>query len=246
MGLNNKEKTSRSPQPIEVVIVPRDKERGHVLVLMLAVICLFIALYFTATSENAQPNKTSSDEQRMQASTQIIHYSSLVEAAVRRAVEKGASVEDLIFATPDKFEENCTGDNESLCVFHEAGGEMDVSGYDFKAGEWYYNANYEVESFEKSVQNDPQGNDLMLFYTGVSSSMCDFINQRLLHNAHLSVKQDLDVATPSMAYAGYEVPSEMEILRIAGADKTPRMGCFVDNGGKPGAENIYFHVLYAR
>lgn len=231
----------------------RQGERGNVLFLILIAVALFAALSYAVTQSTRSGSGDASSETSLISSAQLTQYPAGIRTAIVRMIIGGVQVEDLHFNPPSDFG-NLPVNGERFGVFHPQGGgaistlapsEVLAPG---ATGQWYFNANGQIEGIGLSDPANGNANDLIAFLPGISSSVCRKINQELGIG---DVTPAGPAYTPSAA-GDYMDDSYTFPVGGDGADFTignaatdefenQPFGCY-ENGGT----YVYYHVLVER
>lgn len=223
-------------------------ESGNVLFLILIAVALFAALSYAVTQSTRGGGGSSDSETTLINSAQITQYPASVRTAVVRMIIAGVAIDTLEFNPPADFDD-CSGApaTHSFCVFHPDGGgatyvqapnTLMVSG---TPGIWHFNGEFEIVDVGTSSAGSFDGNEIMAFLPGITSTLCDRINKELgisgdtqtNTNATSSYTADMDdtYALPTTEF----VLGDADTIALQGQP----FGCFRNQSG----DYVYYHVL---
>ncbi|MCM2343576.1 MAG: hypothetical protein NDJ24_03370 [Alphaproteobacteria bacterium] len=228
----------------------RSGEEGNVLFLILVAVVLFAALSYAVTRTSSNNSGTVDNEKDKIAAAQMIQYPAGLRSTILRMEIGGTSAEDLRFDSPADF---TNLSNLSVLVFHPqgGGGTFVQSPPDLMAGEvsgnWYFNAEFEIENLGLNHGGQDIGNDIVAFLPGVKRGICMSVNEDLGVGSIPQVSADVSGAYMMQMIDGYSFPAGEVILGTAGANGSDLLtgqpfGCFQNSTG----EYVYYHVLADR
>lgn len=251
---------------MNIVSTPNERhgERGNVLFLILIAVALFAALSYAVTQSSRSGGGDAGKETNLVNSAQITQYPSGIRTAIVRMIISGADINELEFNPPSAFDvlSDTTG---KLSVFHPAGGGAtysvpppDIMNVASATKEWFFNGENQIADIGTTNSAGPihATADVIAFLPGVTSSVCNKLNESL----------GLSATTPPIA-TGVVFNKNMEsvpganryicagpggacdgvtIGNASGASELngKPFGCF-SNGGTP-ATLVYYHVLVER
>ena len=170
------------------------RESGNVLFLILIAVALFAALSYAVTSSTNSGGGNANEENNLVTSASIAQIPVQMKTAIiRQMVSKNvvnpdatgdlaADASGLLFDKPP-FTGVATADEYRL-VFHPNGGGASyapatvglITGAD---GEWVFTKAYEIENVGSTTNADLAGNEIIAFLPGITSSVCDKINEEV-------------------------------------------------------------------
>ena len=236
----------------------RDGEQGNVLFLILIAVALFAALSYAVTQSSRSGGGDAGRETNIVSGAQVTQYPAGVRTSIlRMIVSNNADQTTLEFNSPSAYSD-CTA-GFARCVFHPTGGgatyvlapgEVMTSG---NPTAWVFNGENEIFNVGTSVGGDGQTaatSDVIAFLNGVSTNVCERINERLglptdlttvVETAAIDTTTQMvnpDGATPTSIGFGGGTIGEGGAVDLNGQP----FGCFRDSGGN----NVYYHVLIER
>ncbi|MEM9468899.1 MAG: hypothetical protein AAF988_01935 [Pseudomonadota bacterium] len=158
-------------------IYSKQTEQGNVLFLILIAVALFAALSYAVTQSTRSGGGSAERETSILNSAAMTQYPASLRTSLVRMVLAGTSVSALEFNSPSDFG-SLTSDSNGVfhpngggAVFQQAQGDLMDNG---AQGTWTFNANFNVPQIGLSTESD--GNDIIAFLPGVSSSICERVN----------------------------------------------------------------------
>lgn len=231
----------------------RKGERGNVLFLILIAVALFAALSYAVTQSSRSGGGDANKETNLVNSAQLTQYPAGVRTAiVRMIISNNVAVSELEFNPPSDFgagkdiDDTLSPTKPSVlhAVFHPLGGGATYtqSPADVMAssqpGTWHFSQEFNIPNVGTTQ------NDLIAYLSGVSSSVCDKINEQLGISStpvlaavvvdsvdQISDGTDQDVPVVTAAAADTDIG--------AGVDGQP-FACFRNGAAGP---YVYYHVL---
>lgn len=217
-----------------------DSESGNVLFLILIAAALFAALSYAVTTSSCGGGGGMDRENRMISTAQLTQYSNLIAVAVRRLV---------INALPYNLQFNPPSDFGSVtmpefAVFHPQGGNVP---YVTIHGDWYFNAEFEVDHLGTSVPNSSDGNEIIAFLPGLTMVDCQEVNHRRGIETIPNTTIDFSPFYTQIMDHDYTIPGNEIVIGVSGGNGTDALtgrdfGCFQNQGG----DYVYYHVLLER
>jgi hypothetical protein len=238
----------------------RTNEQGNVLFLILIAVALFAALSYAVTQSTRSGGGSADRETSILNSAAMTQYPASLRTSLVRMILAGTSVDALEFNPPSEFGSLTSN---AVGVFHPlgGGGVFQSAQSDLMAngnqGTWVFNANFNVPQIGLSSVGD--GNDVIAFLSGVSTSICERINTEFnivtgncVLNGNIptllsaSTAAELDtLMDDSYVFATETADSELLEGNDSGgtciAYSGQPSGCFHD-----GTENVFYSILLER
>jgi len=224
-------------------------EKGNVLFLILIAVALFAALSYAVT-QSTRDGGDSTEETALINTAQLIQYPTGIRNSILRMRISGVTDSELEFNPPSNFA-SLTSSN--VAVFHPSGGGATYTlapGALMANGNpvaWVYNAQNQIDLIGTTNLGGPDTStvDVVAFLVGISTSICQKVNQ------------ELGLPKAPVSETGIDVTTLMEDgigICDGGCDGTigdegtngdtlegKAFGCFSQGG-----QNIYFHALIER
>lgn len=223
-----------------------NNQKGNVLFLILIAVALFAALSYAVT-QSSRSGGDAGRETNLINSAVLTQFPAAVRTSVLRLVIDGVSPERQQFNGPE-----VAGFTERLAVFHpEGGGSIfqqapgDVMA-DGQPGDWTFNMEFEVTGLGSSVAGF-DGNELIAFLSGVTSDVCEKINDEaavtgIPVTANLSASYNINQIH---SYNSLTTAGNVDLDSTAGGDFHGRaFGCFQNQNTS--GEFVFYNVLYER
>ncbi|MCB9990621.1 MAG: hypothetical protein H6867_04465 [Rhodospirillales bacterium] len=228
----------------------RRGERGNVLFLVLIAVILFAALSYAVTRSTRQPNGRDDGIDRIVVA-ELSQYPATVRMGVTMMTVENVAPEELAFNAPADF-----GDLSRVeaGVFHPGGGGIAYQMASAAAmesgapGQWFFNAEFEIEYLGLEVSSDFAGNDIVAFLPGVKRGVCSKVNDHIgISPAIPDISVDLSGRYRSVMDEASVLPGDEVVLGAAGGNGSDILSgqpfaCFRNNGG----EYVYYQVLVER
>lgn len=234
----------------------RDGERGNVLFLILIAVALFAALSYAVTQSSRSGGGDAGKETNLVNSAQLTQYPAGIRTAIVRMIIGGADINSLEFNPPSAFG-TLTDTSGVLGVFHPAGGGAtyseapgDVMSGSSTGGEWKFNGENQIADVGTTDASGPTPAtaDIIAFLPGVSSAVCNKLNDELglpatPPTAVTSVQytDNMDSTNPGICDATCNGGSIGDPSATDSALDGQPFGCFDDGGTL-----VYYHVLVER
>ena len=228
----------------------RTGEHGNVLFLVLIAVILFAALsYAVVGSTRNQGNNN--DGVTTIGTAELNQYPASLRLVTMTMRLDGVDVDQFEFNPPSNF---ATLTSAQVGIFHPQGGGASYQNASPSVmesgaqGQWFFNAEFEIENLGLSVGASSQGNELVAFLPGVKESVCAKVNDRVgLSTAIPDSSADLSANYRVNMDDAYSLPASETVLGVAGGNGTDILSgqpfaCFRNNGG----EYVYYQVLVER
>ncbi len=231
-------------------------ESGNVLFLILIAVALFAALSYAVTQSSRSGGGDAGKETNLVNSAQLTQYPSGIRTAIVRMIIGGADIASLEFNAPSAFGSlTATTPVGVLGVFHPNGGGATYtqSPNDVMAGAtpgtWIFNGEnqiFNIGTSENAATPTAATVDIISFLPGISTSVCNKLNEELGLPATPVAETGVDVTTimgsttPGLCNGGCGGTIGDNADAANRLNGQP-FGCFSQGG-----QFVYFHVLVER
>lgn len=232
-------------------------ESGNVLFLILIAVALFAALSYAVTQSSRSGGGDAGKETNLVNSAQMTQYPSGIRTSIVRMIISGADIASIEFNAPSLFGTlTATTPVGALGVFHPSGGGAtyaqapgDVMASGATQGSWIFNGEnqiFNIGTSENAATPTAATADIIAFLPGVSTSVCNKLNEELGLPATPVVETGVDVATimgsatPGLCNGGCGGTIGDNADAANKLNGQP-FGCFSQS-----AQLVYFHVLVER
>lgn len=233
-------------------------QKGNILFLILLAVVLFAALSYAVTQSMRGGGGNAGSETNLVNSAVLSQYPVGLRAAILRMIVDGTDVTTLNFDPPSVFTTMTSGE-QALNVFHPDGGgasfgfiPSDALLTPSSTARWVFTRNFGIELIgTTATTSGDAGKDIIALAPGLSSSICQAINDELGIDSipEVSTTLPLTIGTSTMQQVeefAYSQTSTVAEIADTGSVIDAQPFLCVDADATGGTNYTYYHVLVER